>query len=397
MQRSILILMLLSFLPSFLFGQENGPENRPKPKAPESEEEELRPPEPTGNPKRLILLPVLSYAPETSLRFGAIGVYLFRVGKAVKGTQLSSIKAPMTYTLNNQPKFRVSYEIFFNDNKHVFKGFTQWQRFPLLFWGVGPNTPEAAEELYTSRSFGGEIAYLNQVIDKVFIGGRVEWVNNKTVERVAGGLLSEDGNIPGSNGGIHAGLGLQFRYDNRDNNFNAAKGPFIESSLSTYQESFGSDFTFTKFTLDFREFIQPFKKHVLAFQFFTEYNWGDPSFEYLALMGGDETMRGHYEGRFRDKAYWAAQAEYRLPLGRKRWFPFEPEKLSIWERWGMVGFAGLGTVAPEFSDLRNSDLKYSLGLGLRYLILPKERVNIRIDFGFGSQRPAFYLNVREAF
>jgi hypothetical protein len=62
-----------------------------------------------------------------------------------------------------------------------------------------------------------------------------------------------------------------------------------------------------------------------------------------------------------------------------------------------VGFAGLGTVAPDAAAIFSSDLKYSVGIGFRYLILPKENINVRVDFGFGTQTPGFYLNVREAF
>ena len=346
--------------------------------------------------KKLYILPLVSYSPETSLRLGTASVFLFRPAGCSRSTQLSSIKVPLTYTLNQQQKIRFSYEIFLNDNGHILDGFVQWQKFPFFFYGIGADTAEEDEETYTSRTIGAQASYLNNVARRFFLGAQLSWINSKVLEREPGGQLSQEGNIAGSAGSVSAGAGLIVRYDSRDNNLNAGRGLYLQSSLTAFPESFGSDFSFTKLEIDFRRFLRPFRKHVLAFQVFVENNWGNPHFELLALLGGDELMRGHYEGRFRDKTFWAAQAEYRLPINRPDWFGGK-EKLGFWQRWGLAGFAGLGTVAPGLDGLADGKFKHSLGLGIRYLVLPKERVNIRVDFGFGTQRPGFYFNVREAF
>ena len=107
-------------------------------------------------------------------------------------------------------------------------------------------------------------------------------------------------------------------------------------------------------------------------------------------------MRGHYECRFRDNSLYAAQVEYRLPLGRSDWIDTR-EKVPFKERWGLVGFVGAGDVASSFCDIDFSKIKSSFGFGVRYLVMPKERINVRIDFGFGTQYPGFYFNIREAF
>ena len=107
-------------------------------------------------------------------------------------------------------------------------------------------------------------------------------------------------------------------------------------------------------------------------------------------------MRGHYLGRYRDNNLYAAQIEYRLPLGRSNWID-ERHNIPFWQRWGLVGFFGLGDVYGPDSNGSLSNIKSSVGLGVRYLILPEERINIRVDFGFGSQMPGFYFGIREAF
>ena len=62
-----------------------------------------------------------------------------------------------------------------------------------------------------------------------------------------------------------------------------------------------------------------------------------------------------------------------------------------------LGFAGIGDVADSYSKYRLKDVKTSLGFGLRFLFDPKERINIRADFGFGRNTSGVYFAIEEAF
>lgn len=347
--------------------------------------------------RKFLILPIIAFSPETSLRLGIIGAKLFQLGK--EGTQLSTIRIPLSYTINNQFKARFSYELFFDQNKHILDGHAEFSSLPLFFYGIGPNTEEEAEELYTSRLFQLQQDYLYQARKNLFVGGRFTF-NNQKIQETEGeeSLLETEGLIPGNRGGNISGLGVLLRWDRRDHIFNSARGTFIQGDLTTYREWLGSDFVFTKLNMDFRAF-QPVNRgrHLLAFHVLIEKNWGDAPFDFMALLGGDVSMRGHYLGRFRDLTMVTTQVEYRLPLFREKWIPDEDEKLNFWQRWGMVFFAGTGTVGAELSDSFPRNLKMSLGFGFRFLAFSKERLNIRIDFGFGSQIPGYYLNVKEAF
>ncbi|MDX2303411.1 MAG: BamA/TamA family outer membrane protein [Microscillaceae bacterium] len=343
-----------------------------------------------------LVLPIIVYAPETSLRLGVIGAKLFKLGG--EGTQLSTLKIPISYTINNQFKARLSHELYLNQNRYILDGHVEFSSVPLFFYGIGPNTEQDAEEIYTSRLIQVEQDFFRKVSKNFFVGGRFVFNNQKITETIGEeSLLEVDGLIPGNRGGTVSGLGLLLRWDRRDHVINSGQGTYLQADLTTYPSWLGSDFVFTKLNLDFRAFKPLLNhRHLLALQVLIEKNWGDPPFDFLALLGGDVIMRGHYQGRFRDKTLVAMQLEYRLPLFRKEWIP-EPGKLKFWQRWGMVFFAGTGTVGEELSDSFPRNLKMSLGLGLRFLAFNKERLNIRIDFGFGSQLPGYYLNVKEAF
>lgn len=53
-------------------------------------------------------------------------------------------------------------------------------------------------------------------------------------------------------------------------------------------------------------------------------------------------------------------------------------------RWGFALFAGVGDVAPSVSDLSLKEMRLSAGFGIRFLLIPDARLNLRLDFGFGT-------------
>jgi len=346
--------------------------------------------------RKFYALPIISASPETSLRLGAVGVFLFRKKGMTPETQLSSIRLPVSYTLNGQFQAKLNSTYYSNSNKVIINATGQWFNFPLLFYGVGNDTQSADEEVYTTQTLRIDLSFLKSVVPNFYVGLGYNYFESKIVEFESGGQLEQPDLITGNTGSITSGFHLSVRFDNRDNNLCAASGFYADLKISNYEPSFGSEYDFTRLDLDLRKYFLPFGKHVLAVQLVMANIWGTPSFETTALLGGKMIMRGHYEGRFRDNSLYAAQVEYRLPIGRTDWIDTR-EDIPFKERWGVVGFVGFGDVASSFGNIDLSKTKSSIGLGVRYLVLPKERINIRIDFGFGTQHPGLYFNIREAF
>jgi outer membrane protein assembly factor BamA len=346
--------------------------------------------------KKLYVLPIISASPETSLRLGAVGVLLFRQDGVAEETQLSSIRVPISYTLNGQFRAKAGITYYSDANRSIFIGQAEWFNFPLLFYGIGNNTQAANEEIYTTQTLLTNLTYLKSMSPGFYIGLGYNYFDSKIVKFEEGGELSQPGVIPGNTGSVTSGFSLNFRFDNRDNNLCAASGFYVDAKIASYEPWMGSEFDFTRFDIDLRKYFNPFGKHVLAAQIVLANIWGAPSFETMALLGGKMIMRGHYEGRFRDNTLYAAQVEYRIPLVRSSWIDTR-EKIPFKERWGLVGFFGVGDVANSVGDIDFSSIKTSIGFGIRYLVLPKERINVRIDLGFGTQTPGLYFNIRESF
>ena len=64
---------------------------------------------------------------------------------------------------------------------------------------------------------------------------------------------------------------------------------------------------------------------------------------------------------------------------------------------GAVGFAGVGYIKDSFADALESEQVPSYGVGVRYLVLEKHRINVRLDYGRSKDNDAIYLSVTEAF
>lgn len=66
-------------------------------------------------------------------------------------------------------------------------------------------------------------------------------------------------------------------------------------------------------------------------------------------------------------------------------------------RWGLVGFAGSGYVGDSFAGVREPEPIPSYGGGIRFMVLPAKRINIRLDYARSKDSNAIHFSVGEAF
>ncbi|MES2778649.1 MAG: BamA/TamA family outer membrane protein [Bacteroidota bacterium] len=331
--------------------------------------------------KRYILpFPIVVYKPETRWVLGVSVTNIFHASKD-SITRPSYVRLNVAYSQEKQFSIRPSIEYFSKDNKINIRGLYNYTNFSENFWGIGKNTPTSNKELYSFRQHKAYLKVAYQARPHLFVGAQYGMENLYHVNKVSGGLL-ETSNLNGSNGYFVSGLGATIYYDNRDHVYNPFKGQMIELSNEFYGKVFGSEYNFLNITLDARKYIHLWKENVLALQGFVNVNDGNIPFRMMGVIGNDVFMRGYYNGRFRDNHAMAFQAELRK---------------HIWGPIGCVLFAGGGTVAHVQSDLF-SGIKPNYGLGLRVKVVRKERLNARIDYGFGANGiSALYIGLSEAF
>ncbi len=330
---------------------------------------------------RLIFSPLMFYTPETRLAFGGAGSYIFRIAGCQGSTRPSSISPLVIYTLEKQSRALVKSDLYFKNNNYRLESEIKFEKYPNKFFGIGSSSREADEEIYTSKSINLRLSVLKKLVKGFYIGLGYHFMDWEIPLVEADGQLAS-GTIPGSDRGTISGLSLILNRDTRDHLFSPMKGDFFKFDARFYPQFLGSTFEFTAFTLDLRKYFTLFTSHVFAVQSLVKIQTGTVPFLNLAQMGGQYTMRGYFEGRYRDTNLLVFQAEYRVPV--------------VW-RLGVVGFAGFGNVAERFSQLDLGRLKSSYGFGIRYLFSKTEKIQLRFDIGFGEGSSGFYASIYEAF
>ncbi|OGD11230.1 MAG: hypothetical protein A2Y86_08520 [Candidatus Aminicenantes bacterium RBG_13_62_12] len=329
----------------------------------------------------LIAIPFIYYSPETKIAFGGGGVLNFRAGRNKEQTRASTVWAFGTYTLAKQFQVVVKPEIYFERNRFFLSGNLRYERTPQKFFGVGNDMPSTDEESYTPRIMTVQVGVKKKFLGHLFAGVQYDF-EQMTMESVEPGGLLGSGSITGSRGGLLSGFGISLDWDTRDGVLYPRKGVLFQLAADTYGAMTGSDFEFTSLKLDCREYFLVAPDQVLAIQAYFRSNSGEVPFHKLALLGGESLMRGYYKGRFRDKDILAVQAEYRV---------------MVTKRIGVVGFAGLADVFPDFSEFNLKTIKYSVGTGIRYMVNKREGTTLRMDMAWGKANFGLYFTAQEAF
>ena len=335
--------------------------------------------------QKFIMAPVVSYAPETNFGFGIGAKYLFKFNGSGEETRVSNMPMTAQYTLNSQFFLYSGFEIFTNQEKWVITGNFLFQNYPRIYYGIGNDTPESAEEQYDYTQFLFEPIFLKQMFDRyLFIGAGIRYNHIYSVEFEDDGIIAANAR-EGTRGSTSAGVEVAALYDNRDVILNASKGWYLEFTHGEYFEALGGTQRFDLTRLDVRHFLKlgDDRNDILAFQFFGRTVRGNQPFSEYSFFGSTEIMRGYQEGRFVDRDMLATQVEYRKRFGESR--------------WGAVAFLGTGNVYNDVKDFQFQTLKPNYGLGLRWMLDKSENLNIRFDWGFGQGTNNVYLSIAEAF
>ena len=374
--------------------------------------------------RRIDILPAISYAPETNLTLGVIGVYYMDLYRKHPETKRSNIQFLAVYTLANQLSIRADWEIFTDGNVWRFRGRSFFDIYPDRNYGRGNQAGSLVAEFdedgqvdtlnflnYTSNRFNLAPVFLRKIAPSWYVGiqGDLEYQFHSRTFPDTWLFANADSNriidLPVE--GLRSGLGFYTLFDTRDFVLNPLKGFFLEFGTLHFGPWLGSDFTFHSIRLDARKYINTFQNQTLALRGvanfrFTPNDNGIP-IRALSRVGGRDFIRGYFLGTYQDNHLLAAEAEYRLPFWKESdTAPF----WKIWKRLGMVVFGGVAQVAPRPGDFRMDQFRTAVGAGLRVLFNRESRVTIRIDYalglsansnGPGRRQSGFYFYLAEAF
>lgn len=262
-------------------------------------------------------------------------------------------------------RYRIDYHLYFYS-------------FPADFWGIGyeMGDNDANKSDMKRWQAQAEVCFLFRVADNFYIGpmASYDYVIGKHIERpeLLQGMDQHTWNV---------GAGVSLVYDNRDNLTNPHRGICLNINQMFRPGFMGNDYAFSTTAFRFDAYQRLGKGTVLAEDIGANLNFGNPSWGMMAELGGTHSMRGYYEGRYRDKHSLEATVELRQ---------------YVWKRNGIVVWVGAGTIFPKFSALRSKQILPNAGVGYRWEF--KKNVNVRLDYGFGkSGQSGFLFNINEAF
>jgi len=339
----------------------------------------------SGEHARVVAYPTFAFAPETSVELGVRTFSLFHVYGDTARNRLSEVNLYLFGTFRGQFGGWVENAVFTNQNLFFFLGRVRYQQFPLLYFGIGPNTGKDYEALVNSRFFQLRQRVLRQAVGNWYVGLEFDFQDMRRVTFEKNDQLLTT-NLPlGAAGSTNTGLGPALVYDSRPNILNVRRGAFLEVGALLYDGRLDNRYPYRSLVLDGRAYRPLGRNRVLAAQVYGNFLTGQVPFNNLALLGGESLLRGYYLGRYRDKNLISAQVE-------ARWLPFVFSK-----RWGGALFAGAGSVAPTVGDFRLDRFRWAAGGGIRFAIYPKKDVFIRGDIGFTREGRGIYISLGEAF
>lgn len=266
------------------------------------------------------------------------------------------------------------------DGRLFVQGYADHRDYPQEdYFGLGPDSLRGNQVSFALRSntFGGRLAY-QPVRRRVLIGGGVEYIDPRVGRGRDKALPSIEERFDETTA---PGLTTQPAYlrpsvfvevDYREPTY-ARNGGYYRVELSHYADRDYDTYSFNRLDVDLRQAVSFLgERRVL---------WGRAlvstadtadgqvmPFYVMPTLGGNDTLRGFRDYRFRGPHSMLLQGEYRV---------------EIWSALDLAFFYDAGKVATRRSDLDFSNLERDYGVGFRFN--SDNGIILRVDAAFGSR------------
>lgn len=330
----------------------------------------------------VLLLPVVAYGEETSWQFGAAGIYLFP--QVRQEVPRSNVSLSLQISVRGQFIAAATSNAFLLDDalrlNTVVNGFV-W---PTRYYSRDPESD--SYETYSYSGGKGETLAGFRLAGKLYAGPSLAYLRQSNDVPEEGLMQSE--RVVSENGHHAIGPGLAVVLDSRDIGYAASRGVYIGAKA---HQLLGLDATTANYQ-DFRVFGRGYlssesTRDTLALAAEVHGVNGAVPFGELPTSDGTTVLRGIRRARYIANALATAQVEYRRVLG----------DLGPTGPWGMTIFAEVGQFFEKVSTFTHRVPVFSVGAGLRYLFIPKDRVSVRLDVAYVDGGVGVVINALEAF
>ena len=327
-------------------------------------------------PENLLIVPIPMSSPTfgTGLILG--GAYFYPQTEEQKDAQPASFTgAAAGYTDNKSWFGGVMQQNYWSEDRWRFTGVAGYLDLKLEL-----NPPDSGE---------GESSPADWLVDGAFVQARISrklwgnWYLGLTGRYLdisqAVDLNEEDDDFNLHSDISSAGVGLNLDFDSRDLPSNPFSGRYLELKAMTSNQSNTDAGSYQSYRTRFRSYHQLADPLVLA--------WDVSACSKSGRVPLWDTCRLALRG-FSATDYLSMQSLYAQAEVRWRFF----------RKWGMVAFAGAGRIDDAFGSRGEDETIPSYGLGIRFMLLESQRINLRIDYARSDRgNEAWYLAVTEAF
>jgi outer membrane protein assembly factor BamA len=327
--------------------------------------------------RTFIPVPLVYLTPETNWAFG--GAVLFVIPSKHVGIQPTQIQGGAVYTLNKQILTYASFRNY--SRKWLTHGEIGFYKYAFRVYDYDLQNKEKFE-VYDVNFPRIRMHGYRRIKDNIF-AGLAYWMEDYDVGKIEeGGILSK-AYYSGSDGSFVSGLGPVFIIENRDNILNPSRGWYAEGSAIFSNGAFGSSHDFVNTDINARYYKRISKSNILAVESYVGAKFGDTPFQILSQVGGNKRMRGYFEGQYRDKYMIQNQVELRHSFGKSR--------------WGACVFVSHASISTHLMNADGLLNLYAYGLGARFMLSKKDKLNVRFDIAWGKNTSGTYLTIGEAF
>ena len=372
-------------------------------------------------------LPVLAANPTFGTMYGLAASTSMFVGDPAD-THMSTSLGTLTYTTKSQLMFTFKTNVYMPEDKWILMG--DWRFFdtsqPTYGLGTGPQSAKLAGQgfEYDEGMFSKEIPD-EQLMEFKYIRFH-ETVFKKIRKSLYAGVgyhfdyhynivdnLLDLDRVPPTITSHYAystkygynpekytlsGFSLNAMYDSRDNAATPYDGRYALMTYRYNPEFLGSSQSASSLWLEYRDYFNLSKKpqpsHMLAFWMYGNFQTsGNLPYLDLPALGWDQfgrSGRGYTQGRFRGQSVVYSEVEYRAHImGTKK----NPDFL------GAVVFLNVTTASNKDANINLFEyVDPGYGVGLRFMMDKKSRVNINLDYAWGKYGShGLFLNVNETF
>ena len=319
----------------------------------------------------MTFIPTLYYSPSTSAGLVVMAAGRYRLDKKNRTIPASDFSIYATASLTGFYRVGVNgNNIFRNDNQRIIYN-AEFYSQPTSFWGVGYEAAMRNDAIkYLSSRCIVEGKFLQRVIKDFYVGIGADF--NYHFGKYGGKYASQEALVErlGDERLRYSatGISLFVEFDTRDAISAPQRGVYLALQGKVRPKSMGNvGKTLWCGRLTFDYYQRLWKGAVLALDLRGEVNSKGTPWVYNASIGGLQSMRGYYAGRFNDLCAVTVQAELRQ---------------RIYRRLGAVAWGGAGNVF-SYDNFAWRNTLPTYGVGLRFEI--KRYVNLRLDYGFGGK------------